>query len=155
MSDPRAPHDPHAARAECARLRQKLEAMSDLLEQAVMDYVEAEQAWNAADADAWVAVREELGSTDAQGKSRLSKDFQARVDQRCRTERDDLTAAERSMRGLERRIRSTESQLSAAQSELKSIQHELDMGRYGGVDVGTGEVKRPPRPPLPDEEPAA
>ena len=33
---------------------------------------------------------------------------------------------------------------------IKSIQAELDMGRYGGVDTSTGEIKRPPRPPLRD-----
>lgn len=154
MSDPRAPHDPHAAREECARLRTKLEAMTDLYEQAVMDYVEAEQAWSKADADAWIDVKDELGSVDEQGRARLVKDFQTRVDRRCRTERDGMEAARKTMQGLESRIASTERQLSAAQSELKSIQAELDLGRYGGVDTGTGEIHRPPRPPLP-EEPAA
>jgi len=145
MSDLRAPDSPREARDETHRLARKLEATTDLLETAVANYVEAEQAHTAADDDAWVEVRDEF--TELHGRAPLTKDIQARVNRRCRRQLDELTDAEATMKGVEKRIRSLESQLSAAQSNAKSLNAEMDMGRYGPRDV------EPPRAPHPGGRP--
>ena len=146
MSDPRAPQSPSEARDEVYRLRQKLGAVTDLLETAVMDYVEAEQAWSKADADAWVEVRDEL--TDVHGSKPLTKDIQARVDRRCREQVDDLLGAKRMVDRIERQMKSLESQLNGAQSELRSLMAEQEQDRFRPAWEGE---RQPPRAPHPAE----
>ena len=146
MSDPRAPQSPSEARDEVFRLRRKLEATTDLLETAVMDYSEAEAKWSKADADAWIEVREE--HPQIHGKAPLTKDVQTRVDRRCREALDEYNGARRMKDRIERQMKSLEAQLSGAQSELRSLQAELDLDRFTPSWEGT---QAPPRPAHPAE----
>ena len=147
MSDYRAPQSPHEARAEIARLRRKLEAVTDLYEQAVMDLAETHAEWEKVEDETWLDVRR---NWDAPPKP-LTKDYQAEVNRRVRKQRDDADGADRLVKRIERTMRSLETQIGAAQSEAKSLQAELDHAHYGESPQAPqwGASTRDPRPRFP------
>ena len=151
VNDSRAPQSPHEARAEIARLRRKLESVTDLYEQAVMELAEAHAAWEAADDEAWVTVRRDW--TPETPDKPLSKDWQTEVNRRTRKQRDEADGADRLVKRIEKTMRSLETQIGAAQSEAKSLQAELDHGHYGEGDGGrpSPQWSAPPRPLHPAE----
>lgn len=128
MSDTRAPQSPHEAREEIARLRLKLEALTDLYEDAVVEFADAHAAWEAAEDEAWLEVRR---SWDPPGGKGFTKDYQAEVNKRIKAQRGRYLTAEDFLKGLEKRMRHLDTQIGAAQSEAKSLQAELDHAHYG------------------------
>ena len=148
MSDRRAPQSPWEAREEIARLRLKLEAVTDLYETAVMELADAHARWEEADDRTWLDVRNEMGPTDEHGKTRLSQDYRSEVNQRTRKERNDADGADRLVKRIERTMRSLETQIGASQSEAKSLQAELDHAHYGESPQAPqwGASTRDPRP---------
>ena len=149
MSDPRAPQSPHEARAEIARLRRKLEALTDLYEEAVVEYADAHAAWEALEDATWLDVRKSWTPPGGKG---FTKDYQAEVNFRIRDERKRFVKAEDFLKGIEKRMRSLDTQIGAAQSEAKSLQAELDHAHYGeGTTAPRWGERQPPRAPHPAE----